>query len=255
MDGLSGCLELLKSDDELALVLDVVSSPWTDRVVVGRKSRDGCAMKGLSGVRRRGERAEHHLCLLLKSGRASVDRTVNSIERRPLGDVAFWPAATAHGEARTPDTLTASPSLHLLAESCHLPACQNSRRITCRCCSPAARQAREPGVSLGPKQCPWAKLGSSVGPCAPPMSLERGRDFQGCPSKSDRNQAAGCIFASCLAKPTTDRSNKQPCQPPTNPFICATSLYTPTGFDSHIGNTMLTADLALATRAASATSS
>lgn len=116
MDGLSGCLELLKSDDELALVLDVVSSPWTDRVVVGRKSRDGCAMKGLSGVRRRGERAEHHLCLLLKSGRASVDRTVNSIERRPLGDVAFWPAATAHGEARTPDTLTASPSLHLLAE-------------------------------------------------------------------------------------------------------------------------------------------
>lgn len=72
-----------------------------------------------------------------------------------------------------------------------------------------------PGPSWGqiwgrvPRQCHWS--------VAARARLSR------LPIQSDRNQARGWIF--CLAKPT-DGSIKQPCQPPTNPSICATSMQT-----------------------------
>lgn len=146
-------------------------------------------------MRRRGERAEHHLCLLLKSERASVDRSVNNIERCPPGRCGILAGRNSTLGARThsTDTLAASPSLHLLVESaiCHLPTCHNSMRITCETVRhQLPGQAREPEVSLEAQTMPLAKLGSNVGPCAPPVSLEHGRAarLSRLPIQSDSNQ-------------------------------------------------------------------
>ena len=139
---------------------------------------------------------------------------------------------------------------------CQLPACHNSKSITCFSVrQQLSRQTREPEVRLEPKQSPWIKLGSNVGPRAPPMSLERGRGATfkvAHPKVTGTKPGAG---SSVLAKSTlTEATNSHVSRQRT--LLSALLVCLPLSLSiSRLNVSILTIDLALATRAVSATSS